>query len=110
MKSYLLNVICAVLISMFCNILLPKEWAKYVKIITGLIIISAILSPFNFKWSFDEFKFDTEQAEFEQEAGEYSSDLIKEELKKRIEDDAQKRILEEFNKDVRVEAEILKIK
>ena len=106
MKSYLLNVICAVLISMFCNILLPKEWGKYVKIITGLIIISAILSPLNFKWSFDEFNFEQEQAEFKQEAEQYSSSLIKEELKKRIEDDAQKRILEEFDKDVQINAEI----
>ena len=106
MKSYLLNVVCAVLISMFCNILLPKEWGKYVKIITGLMIIGAILAPMNLKFSFDELNFENEKAEFEQQAGQYSNELIKEELKKRIEEDAEKRIFEEFNKNVRVNAEI----
>ena len=52
MNTYLLNLTGAVIITVVLEILLPENWNKYTKIITGLIIISAIAYPIKNKLNF----------------------------------------------------------
>ena len=100
MKIYLMKIIGAVLICVFTDIALPEKWSKYIKIITGLIIISTIASPLekplnlNFKESFRVSE------KLEQTGEEYQISLIKEEFEKNISNDIRNRIYDEFKKEI----------
>ena len=45
MKSYIITVIGAALLSALAEIISPEKWRGYVKIITGLVVISSIIAP-----------------------------------------------------------------
>lgn len=106
MKSYLMSITGAVLISVFSKVILPEKWNKYIKVITGLIIISTIASPFKLSWDFDFDKQFKMPQNIETESEEYSLELIKQELKKRVDEDIKKRIKEEFSKNITADVDI----
>lgn len=106
MKSYLMSITGAVLISVFSNVILPEKWNKYIKVITGLIIISTIVSPLKISWDFDFNKQFKMPQNIEKTSEEYSLQLIKQELKKRVDEDIKKRIKEEFSKDITANCDI----
>ena len=100
MKSYLMRIIGAVIISIFTEIALPEIWSKYTKIITGLIIITAIAAPLEKAFDLDFKKyFDTPQ-KLEMSAQDISITLIKEELEKNVEKDINQRMIDEYNKHI----------
>lgn len=45
MKSYVLTIIGAAVLSSFGTLLAPEKWRKYISLITGLVIISCIMTP-----------------------------------------------------------------
>ena len=106
MKEYLMRIIGAVLIYVFADMLLTEKWSKYIKIITGLIIISAISAPFekplnlNFKEYFNESK------KLETNGIEYSVELVKKELEKSLANDINSRFIEEFNQDIEARVDV----
>ncbi len=104
MKSYLIKIVGAVLICVFTDHALPDKWSKYVRIITGLIIISAIASPLEkpLNLNFDDYFKVSQKLEYDGE--EYQRSLIKEELEKTISNDIQTRISDEF--DVNISANV----
>ncbi len=104
MKNCLMRIVGAVLINIFTDSALPPKWSKYTKILTGLIIISAIFSPVEklFDIDFDSF-FKTPETLFSS-ADNYSVSLIKSELEENIEKDISTRILDEF--DTKISAEV----
>ena len=106
MKGYLMNISGAVIISVFAEILLPGKWSKYIKIITGLIIISAIASPIKEKINFDISSYYKEVETLQTDATEYKQSLVAAELAKRVNDDCENRLLEEFGINVNVECDI----
>ncbi len=100
MKSYLMNIIGAVLICVFTDIVLPDKWSKYIKIITGLIIITAIASPLENKLNLDFSEHIDQAQKFQSNGEEYTALLIKEELENTIKTDIEQRILDEFDKEI----------
>ena len=106
MKEYLMNIAGAIIITVFAEVMLPDKWSKYVKIITGLIIISAIASPVKDKINFDIKAFFDEGEQYVKTGEEYSAGLIKTELEKRINEDCAYRIMEEYKKDITVTTKV----
>lgn len=106
MKSYLMSITGAVLISVFSNVILPEKWNKYIKVITGLIIISTIISPLKISWDFEYDKQFKIPQNIEIDAKDYSLGLIKQELKERVDEDIKKRLKEEFSKNIIADSDI----
>lgn len=106
MREYLMNIAGAVIITVFAEVLLPYNWSKYVKIITGLIIISAIATPLKDKINFDISQFFDESEEYRIEGEEYSRELVRRELSDKINADCEQRLLDEFNLNADVKCEI----
>lgn len=107
MKQYIITIIGASLLSAAAGILAPDKWRSYVRLITGLVIISCIISPiasiarsdiFSDFGSFEE----TQQTEDEN----LHTRIIGEELKKRVDADIAERMKEEFNLDVTADCTI----
>ena len=106
MKVYLLNIAGAVIITTVSEILLPPNWSKYVKIITGLIIISAIAYPIKDKLNFDISSNLPGFEEISAESEEYSDKLILHELENKINSDCEQRLSDEFNINADVSCDI----
>lgn len=105
MKTYIITIIGATLLSAYASNLAPQSWRKYVQIITGLVLIICILSPLKAIVGTDIFgEFDV--AELKIAEGKTQSELIAEELSERIETDVEERLIKEFNVQVEAEAEI----
>ena len=106
MKAYLMRIVGAVLISIFTEIALPEKWGKYTKIITGIIIIAAIVSPVENAFNIDLKKHFNTPEKLEINAEEYSISLIKEEFEKTVANDIKQRMSDEFNKDIIAEVSV----
>lgn len=106
MREYLMNIIGAVLISVFCDVLLPDKWSKYVKTITGLMITAAIISPLGSFELPDMSGFIRESQNIETKGLDTRNKMIVNELEKNIKKDITERFLSEFNADIEAEAVI----
>ena len=106
MKTYILTIIGAAVLSSFASMLAPDKWRKYVGVITGLVIISCIIAPIAGMTRTELFSgFDAiENAE------EYSinlqEEMIQEELSKRVSEDIAARLEREFNIKVTAKVQI----
>lgn len=106
MKTYIMSIAGAVLISMFADMILPDKWNKYIKIITGLIIIGTITLPVA-DIDFPDMDMYIEQSEYFEDEGEgYRRRLIKEQLSSDIAKDIETRIFDEFSLNVSADVEI----
>ncbi|MCI5605145.1 MAG: stage III sporulation protein AF [Clostridia bacterium] len=97
MKTYILTIISATLLSAFSANLAPEKWQKYVKIITGLVLIICIVSPLKSLVSIDwpeDFEFTEYTAESD---GKTQTDIVVSELSERICRDVEERLIKEFN-------------
>lgn len=106
MKEYLMRIIGAVLICVFADMLMTEKWSKYIKIITGLIIISAISAPIQKPLKLDFKEYFNETKKLETDGIQYSVELIKKELEKSLENDINSRFLEEFNQDIDAQVDV----
>lgn len=96
MKAYILTVIASTLLCAFCVNLAPDKWQKYIKIITGLVLIICILSPIKSFIKTDWIDaLDIENADAIE--GKTQDELIKDDLTERIENDIEERLKNEFN-------------
>ncbi len=100
MKIYLMKIVGAVLICVFTDIALPEKWSKYIKIITGLIIISTIASPLEKPLNLNFKEYFRVSEKLEKTGEEYQISLIKEEFEKNVSNDIEKRIYDEFKKEI----------
>lgn len=105
MKAYILTIIGATLLSAYAANLAPESWRKYVRIITGLVLIICILSPVKSIVSTDLFgEFDiTEYSGIE---GKTQTELVAEELCERVKADIEERLKKEFNINVSAKVKI----
>ena len=107
MKAYILKIVGAALLSAFSEYLVPKEWQKYIKLLSGFIIISILISPFTSKNTpdlFEDFRPDTEYTVEEGEKLMYEN--LREELEKKVEEDIVLRVFEEFSQNVTADVTI----
>ena len=96
----------AVLTAVMADVLLPEKWRKYVRIITGLIIIATIISPLKSITipDVDIYKREADELSYDGEALRHR--LIVEELQKNIEADICLRIDDELGESVGARVEI----
>ena len=92
MKEYIITIIGATLLSAMAGIIAPEKWRSYVQVITGLVIISCIISPVTAIVKSDVFD---------------GFDSVIEELKNRINEDVKARMEKEFKLSVTAECEIM---
>lgn len=106
MKEYIITIIGATLLSTATAVLAPEKWRGYVKLITGLVIISCIISPAAAIFKSDIFDgFDNIETSI-QDSSYMQTELVTEELENRINEDIAARMLKEFGLNVTVQATI----
>ena len=82
MKEYIITIIGATLLSAMAGIIAPEKWRSYVQVITGLVIISCIISPVTAIVKSDIFDgFDSVQENIA-DSSNMQTELVIEELKK----------------------------
>ena len=86
--------------------LAPEKWSKYIKIITGLVVICTIISPVAKISPEDIFSSFPSEPELVQDGEELRQTLIEEELEKRINEDIEQRLEQEFNIKCRAQCKI----
>lgn len=106
MKGYIITIIGATLMSAATGILAPEKWRGYVKLITGLVIISCIISPVATIFKSDIFEgFDNIETTI-QDSTNMQTELVKEELKNRIDEDIGARMKKEFGFNITADCEV----
>ncbi len=104
MKGYIITIIGASLLSGIAHILAPASWVKYVKLITGLVILSVIASPLTSISKINLFSdFSIEENEIDENI---QINTIAKELEARIEADIKDRIKTEFFSEAEAEVKI----
>ena len=104
MKEYIITIIGATLLSAMAGIIAPEKWRSYVQVITGLVIISCIISPVTAIVKSDSF--DSVQENIA-DSSNMQTELVIEELKNRINEDIKARMEKEFKLSVTAECEIM---
>ena len=104
MKQYIITIIGSAVLCTAAHILTPAAWQKYVKIITGLVILSVIAAPIANFTDFDIFSsFSIEESEIDENL---QTDIVAKELKKRVEADIAGRIKAEFSAEAEATVDI----
>lgn len=102
MKEYIITVAGAAVIAALADIIAPKEWDKYLRIIIGFLILSVLLAPVA-KFRHVQILPVTDNFEISDEP---LKDSVSEELRRRVEKDIEDRISDEYGVDVTATAEI----
>lgn len=103
MREYILKITGAAILAVFVDLLSPNSWRKYLSIVSGIIILSVIISPVAELKNIDILSGYSENKVIEGEGNRIYSDMLEKEFSKRIADDIRERVHEEFSKDVSVE-------
>ena len=103
MDKYLTTLITAAVLSAVAKNVSPERWQKYISIITGIMLVSVIVSPL-FEIAkvdlFEEFSYADETNMFAQH------EAVKVELEKRVSEDAKKRLTNELGGEYKVEVRL----
>ncbi len=104
MKEYIITIIGAAVLCGAAHILTAQSWVKYVKIITGLVILSVIAAPLTTLTHINIFSdFSIEENQIDENI---QTDAVAKELKSRVEQDINERIKNEFFHDAKSEVTI----
>ena len=106
MREYIITIVGATLLSAASTIIAPEKWRGYVRIITGLVIISCIVSPISSVIRSDIFNGFEISSDSVIDGSNLQAELIVRELSKRVNEDIEARMKKEFNLSVRAECEI----
>lgn len=104
MKAYILTIIGASLLSVMTHILAPEQWRKYIKIVTGLVVVSVLVMPIRSLTKvdiFEDFTIETSGLDMD-----IQKKAVAEELEKRIAADIEERIEQEFYQSCTAQAKI----
>lgn len=108
MKNYILQIAGGAFLAVFADIFSPSEQKKYINVVTGIILITIIMTPIakikniDIESGFENFA-ETSAAE---DGEKIYSDILKREFSKRLATDIKERIKNEFAEDVSVETVI----
>lgn len=106
MKSYIITIIGATILSALASIISPEKWRGYVRIITGLVIISCIISPIVSLVHSDIFAGFDDSFEAVTQGEDMQRRIVTDELEKRINADIEERLRQEFNITVTADCDI----
>lgn len=96
MKAYIMSIIGATLLAAMAGIMAPEKWRGYVQVVTGLVIISCIIAPVSSVVRSDIFSGFESVEENISDGEELQSELVKKQLKERIDADLAARIKKEY--------------
>ena len=96
MKEYIITIAVAALVAALADILAPKEWDKYIRVIIGFLILSVLLAPIA---EFRHARILPVTDSFEV-SDEPLKDSVSEELRRRVEQDIEERIADEYGVNV----------
>lgn len=106
MKEYIISIIGVSVLSLLTDIISVEKQRKYIKAVTGLVIICVLVSPI-LKLTGTDFFRDFEIPESTLEEGQnVAAENVAAELEKRVAEDAAKRLSEEFGMSAEVEARV----
>ncbi len=93
MKSYVIMIAGGAMLSAFADIMVPPAWKKYVRIITGFILLAVIMSP-----AMNITDMNLFEEHFTAEDIQYTPmpHMVAAELEKSISTDAEKRLEEQL--------------
>lgn len=106
MKAYILKIVGAALLAAFSEYLVPQGWRKYVKLVSGLIIISVLISPFGRRVDFSDFEEIGGGEEYAAEGESLMRESVRDELEKAVETDIERRAEEEFSQKVKADVRV----
>lgn len=106
MKAYIISIIGATLLAAMAGILAPEKWRGYVQVVTGLVIISCIIAPVSTVVKSDIFSGFESVEENISEGEELQSDLVKKQLKERVDADLTARMQKEYGLNIRSDCTI----
>lgn len=93
MNDYMITVIGSAVLSAIALMLSPDKWRKYVKAVTGIMIISVIISPVAALRGIDLFSGYEYSDAIDENA---QKTAVREELEKRVAQDAAEKLSAEF--------------
>ena len=97
MRTYIISVAAATVISAIVTMLSPQRWEKYVGVVTGLVVTVCIASPIISLTRPGIFEGWSESYSVQTTGGDtILREEIKKELEKRLSDDASARLKSEF--------------
>ncbi len=106
MKDYILTLLATITLSALCAYISPKEWAKYIKLICGLVITVSLIMPVTRLIKTDwKLRAESESNDTAEYKDLYKS-LVLEELEKRISEDVSQRIKNEFGQDIKAQVSL----
>lgn len=99
----MMTVIGSAVLAALAQVISPEKWQKYIKIVTGIMIISVIIAPVYELKGIDIFS----GFEYESDIDEYAQKkAVAAELERRISEDVVLRIKNELGVGVRAEAAV----
>lgn len=105
MKSYIISIAVASVISAVITMLTPKGWEKYVGMVTGIVVVMCIGQPLLQLMRTDVFEgFRLETRQNAEEGDNGLRDEIRKDLTERIEKDAEQRLRRDFGAECAVSA------
>lgn len=93
MNNYMITVIGSAVLAALALMLAPDKWRKYVKVVTGIMIISVIISPVAALRGIDLFSGYEYSYTVDENA---QKTAVREELERRVAKDAEERLSDEF--------------
>ena len=106
MSEYILTIIGASLLAAMTNLISPDKWRPYIRMATGLVVMTVILAPIA---AIRGIEFKTEfappQTVFE-DGEQLQLETVKEELERRVAEDAKMRLENEFGITAEVRATV----
>ncbi|MBS7298456.1 MAG: hypothetical protein KIG65_05180 [Eubacteriales bacterium] len=103
MKGYICTVAAVAIMAALADILIPKNWQKYISILTGAILLISLTSPLLKLRGISVPSFSLPETKYT----EYSmEEQISQELTKEIEADISNRLKKEFDITARARAEL----
>ena len=103
MQRYLIMVISAAVLSAVAGTLSPEKWRKYLNAVTGIMIMSVIVSPVYDLKTTDLFSDYSYNSELDMNA---QKKAVCDELKIRVSEDAKQRIKQELGNECNVEVQL----
>lgn len=104
MKEYFLMILGAAVLSALASIMSPEKWRSYIRLVTGVVILSCAASPIAGLLSPGGFNIPEPAAPREYDENAYA-EAVEAELRNRIEQDIEARMKREY--DVDVEASVI---
>ncbi len=103
MKQYMITVMASAVLSALAQLVSPEKWAKYIRIICGIMIISVIAAPIGELRKIDIFGDYPAEEQLDMNA---QKKAVIEEMQSRISGDVEKRVSDEFSENIKAEVKL----